>query len=174
MVLHSLWDMYSIHPPKKQTNDGVSVHYSFRVWYNMPQNVKKDLSLTRIQRILRRHVDVSIVDVAQHGLKCLLTGNHLANGDIYLAVLWHEGAEHGLKITEGTWSKGDESVEKDNNKKDSPSSRSVPGTSRQYGFMSRSGVSVQQQNDVTELQAPSLQVSLRVLHQGGPDVHRLV
>lgn len=40
--------------------------------------------------------------------------------------------------------------------------------------MSRAWVSVQQQNNVTELQATTFQVSLHVLDQGGPDVHRLV
>lgn len=33
---------------------------------------------------------------------------------------------------------------------------------------------IQQQDDVTELQAASLQVGLHVLDQGGADVHRLV
>lgn len=55
--------------------------------------------MRRIQGIFRRHVDVAIVDVTQHGLKGLLTGNHLTDGNIYLAVHRHEGAEHCLKVT---------------------------------------------------------------------------
>lgn len=51
---------------------------------------------------------------------------------------------------------------------------SLPGPSCENGFMSGSRVSVQQQNDVTEVQAASLQVGLHVLHQRSPDVHRLV
>lgn len=40
--------------------------------------------------------------------------------------------------------------------------------------MGGSRVPIQQQDDVTELQAASLQVGLHVLDQRGPDVHRLV
>lgn len=52
----------------------------------------------RMQRVLGRHVDLPVVDVAQHGLEGLSAGHHLPDGDVHLAVLWHEGPEHGLKV----------------------------------------------------------------------------
>lgn len=59
------------------------------------------LILRRIQGILWRHVDIAIVDITQHGLKGLLTWNHLTDRDVNLTVLWHEGAEHCFKVTGG-------------------------------------------------------------------------
>lgn len=56
------------------------------------------LNLRRIQRIFWRHVDITIVDIAQHGVKGLLTRHHLPNGDVDLTILGHKGAEHGLKV----------------------------------------------------------------------------
>lgn len=58
-------------------------------------------TLRRIQRIFRGHVDVTVVDVAQHGLEGLLARYHLADGDVDLSVHGHEGAKHGLKVTLG-------------------------------------------------------------------------
>lgn len=51
-----------------------------------------------MQRVLGWHVDLAVVDVAQHGLEGLPAGHHLPNGDVHLAVLRHEGPEHGLKV----------------------------------------------------------------------------
>lgn len=59
----------------------------------------KCLNLRRIQRILWRHVDITVVDIPQHGVKGLLTWYHLPNGDINLTILRHKGAEHRLKVT---------------------------------------------------------------------------
>lgn len=59
------------------------------------------MTLRRIQGIFRGHVDVTVVDVAQHGLEGLLARYHLADGDVDLTVLGHEGAKHGLKVTWG-------------------------------------------------------------------------
>lgn len=56
-------------------------------------------NLRRIQRIFWRHIDVTIVDIPQHGVKGLLTWHHLPDGDINLTILRHEGAEHCLKVT---------------------------------------------------------------------------
>lgn len=53
----------------------------------------------RIQGVLWRHVDITVIDITQHGLKGLLTWNHLTNRDINLPVLRHEGAKHSLKVT---------------------------------------------------------------------------
>lgn len=55
-------------------------------------------SKARMQRVLRRHVDFTIVDVAQHRLEGLPAGYHLPDGDVHLAVLRHEGPEHGLEV----------------------------------------------------------------------------
>lgn len=54
-----------------------------------------------MQGVLGRHVDLAIVDVAQHGLEGLPAGHHLPNGDVHLAVLGHEGPEHGLEVAAG-------------------------------------------------------------------------
>lgn len=53
----------------------------------------------RIQGVLRRHVHFSIIDVSKHGLECLLAGNHFTYGNVYLPIFWHEGTEHGFKVT---------------------------------------------------------------------------
>lgn len=52
----------------------------------------------RMQGVLGRHVDLTVVDVTQHGLEGLPAGHHLPDGDVHLAVLRHEGPEHGLKV----------------------------------------------------------------------------
>lgn len=57
------------------------------------------LNLKRIQGVFWWHVDVTIVDISQHGVKGLLTWHHLPNGYINLTILGHEGAEHCLKVT---------------------------------------------------------------------------
>ena len=64
------------------------------------------MTWTRIQRVFWGHVDVAVVDVAQHGLEGLLAGNHLPYGDVHLPIHRHEGAEHGLKVTEDTKAQG--------------------------------------------------------------------
>lgn len=66
--------------------------------FPVPGNVD-GLNVRRIQRILWGHVDITVVDVAQHGVKGLLARHHLPDGDVDLAILRHEGAEHGLKVT---------------------------------------------------------------------------
>lgn len=53
----------------------------------------------RIQGIFRRHVHFTVVNVSQHRLKCLFTGNHFTYRNIYLSIFWHEGTEHGFKVT---------------------------------------------------------------------------
>lgn len=55
-------------------------------------------SFKRIQRVLWRHVDVSVINVAQHGLEGLFARDHFSYGDVHLSVLGHERAEHRLKI----------------------------------------------------------------------------
>lgn len=57
------------------------------------------MNLRRIQGIFWGHVDITIVDITQHGLKGLLTRYHLADGDVDLTILRHKGAKHGLKVT---------------------------------------------------------------------------
>lgn len=56
-------------------------------------------SRLRIQGVFRRHVHLAIVDVSKHRFKCLLAGNHFAYRNIHLSIFWHEGAEHGFKVT---------------------------------------------------------------------------
>lgn len=129
------------------------------------------LSLKRIQRVFWWHVDITIVDISQHGVKGLLTWHHLPNGDINLTILRHKGAEHCLKVTAEPQYKC--CLHRHNiHKRRWTASR--PWTSCQDGFMSRTWVSVQQEDDVTKFQAASFQVGLHVLDQGGADVHRLV
>lgn len=53
----------------------------------------------RIQGVLRRHVHFPIVDVSEHGFKSLLAGNHFTYGNVHLPIFWHEGTEHGFKVT---------------------------------------------------------------------------
>lgn len=63
------------------------------------------LNLRRIQRIFWRHIDITIVDIPQHGVKGLLTWHHFPNRDINLTILRHKGAEHCLKVTVETQDK---------------------------------------------------------------------
>lgn len=60
----------------------------------------------RMQRILGWHVDLTVVDVAQHRFEGLPAGYHLPNGDVHLSILGHKGPEHGLKVATDKGSRG--------------------------------------------------------------------
>lgn len=60
----------------------------------------------RMQRIFGWHVDLAVVDVAQHRFEGLPAGYHLPNGDVYLPILGHKGPEHGLKVATDRGSRG--------------------------------------------------------------------
>lgn len=74
--------------------------------FKSPWNVycfgKCRLNLRRIQRIFWRHIDITIVDITQHGIKGLLAWHHFPDRDINLTILRHKGAEHCLKVTAET------------------------------------------------------------------------
>lgn len=68
-------------------------------WKKPSDWMENCVTLKRIQGVLWRHVDIAVIDITQHGLKGLLTWNHLTNRDINLPILRHEGAKHSLKVT---------------------------------------------------------------------------
>lgn len=120
-----------------------------------------------MQRVLGRHVDLAVVDVAQHGLKGLPAGHHLPNGDVHLAVLGHEGPEHGLKVAANggpalSKSASGPAAHPPIRPRDTPH---PPGAGCQNGLVGWPRVPIQQQRDVTELCARPLQVCLHVLNQ---------
>lgn len=148
--------------------------------------------MKRIQRVLWRHVDVSVVNVAQHGLEGLFARHHFSDGDVHLSVLGHERAEHRFKIASSKkgWSemtdyKSNKSAACDllrvqqgcggKEHEDAQifpelrlcgrSDKSSPGASCQNGFVRWPRMTVQQQDDVTEFQPRPFQISLHVLHQ---------